>query len=80
MSVRVPSGEIRRTCHKGMNSWECPWDLDISTAGKQVVLEMTTDDGDKEPVLTVELRFDRDSAARVLDLFLAAMVEAGHRK
>jgi hypothetical protein len=80
MSVRVPSGEIRRTCHKGTSGWECPWDLDISTAGKQVILELTTDEAGKEPVLRVELRLDREDAGKVLDLFLAAMVEAGHQK
>jgi hypothetical protein len=80
MSVRVPSGEIRRTCHKGASGWECPWELDVSTAGKQVILELTTDDTEREPVLTVELRLDQESAGKVLDLFLAAMVEAGHQK
>ena len=49
-------------------------------AGKQVILELTTDDTEREPVLTVELRLDQESAGKVLDLFLAAMVEAGHQK
>ena len=80
MSVRVPFGEIRRTCHVGSSGRECPWDLDVSTAGKQVILELTTVDGEKEPSLTVELRLDRDNAGKLLDLFLAAMVEAGHQK
>ena len=64
----------------GNSGRECPWDLDVSTAGKQVILELTTDAGAKEPVLTVELRLDRESAGQLLDLFLAAMVEAGHQK
>ncbi|MGA2083374.1 MAG: hypothetical protein ABSH53_22605 [Holophaga sp.] len=79
MSVRVPSGEIRRICHKGTSGWDCRWELDVSTAGRQVILELTTDEEDREPVLQVELRLDREEAGRVLDLFLAAMVEAGHQ-
>jgi len=78
--VRVPSGEIRRTCHMGNSGREGPWVLDVATAGKQVILELTTDDQDKAPVLTVELRLDRENAGKLLDLFLAAMVEAGHQK
>ena len=80
MGVRIPSGEIRRTCHLGNAGRECPWELEVSTAGRQVVLELTTDDGGKEPVLTVALRLDRENAGKLLDLFLAAMVEAGHQK
>jgi hypothetical protein len=64
----------------GSSGRECAWDLDVSTAGKQVILELTTGDGEKEPVLSVELRLDRDNAGKLLDLFLAAMVEAGHQK
>jgi hypothetical protein len=64
----------------GSTGRECPWDLDVSTAGKQVLLELTTGDDEKEPVLTVELRLDRENAGKLLDLFLAAMVEAGHQK
>jgi len=64
----------------GTSGRECPWDLDVSTVGKQVILELTTDGGDKEPVLAVELRLDRENAGKLLDLFLAAMVEAGHQK
>ena len=80
MGVRVPSGEIRRTCRMGDSGRECPWDLDVTTAGKQVILELTTGDGEKEPALTVELRLDRENAGQLLDLFLAAMLEAGHQK
>jgi len=79
MSVRVSSGEIRRICHKGTSGYDCRWELDVATAGGQVILELTTDEEDREPVLQVELRLDREEAGRVLDLFLAAMVEAGHR-
>jgi len=64
----------------GSSGRECPWDLEVTTAGRQVVLELTTGDGDKDPLLTVELRLDRENAGRLLDLFLAAMVEAGHQK
>jgi hypothetical protein len=45
-----------------------------------VILELTTEEDDKEPILELELRLDREDAGKVLDLFLAAMVEAGHQK
>jgi len=80
MGVRVSSGEIRRTCQRGTFARGCSWDLDVSTAGKQVILELTTEEDDKEPILELELRLDREDAGKVLDLFLAAMVEAGHQK
>ena len=64
----------------GSSGRECPWDLDVSTAGRELILEMTTDAGEKEPVLTVELRLDQEKAGKLLDLLLAAMVEAGHQK
>ena len=63
----------------GNSSRECPWYLDVATVGKQVILELTTDDGERKPLLTVELRLDRENAGKFLDLFLAAMVEAGHQ-
>jgi hypothetical protein len=64
----------------GSSARKCPWDLDVSTAGKALILELTTESGEREPVLTVELRLDREQAGNLLDLLLAAMVEAGHRK
>jgi hypothetical protein len=79
MSVRVPTGEIRRTCQHGTSGWQCCWDLDLVTRGDQVVMELTTQNDDERPRLTVALPFDREQAEQVLDLFLAAMVEAGQR-
>ena len=44
------------------------------------MLELSTVNDDERPKLTVALRFDRERAEQVLDLFLAAMVEAGQRE
>lgn len=80
MSVRVPAGELRRTCHQGTSAWECSWKLDLATSGEEVVLELSTLNDDERPKLTLALRFDRERAEQVLDLFLAAMVKAGQRE
>jgi hypothetical protein len=80
MSVRVATGELRRTCHQGTSAWECSWKLDLATSGEEVVMELTTLNNDERPKLTLALRFDREQAEEVLDLFLAAMVKAGQRE
>jgi hypothetical protein len=80
MSVRVQSGELIRTCHMGASGWQCSWDLDITTRGDRVVLALTHDEDDHRPALTIKLNLERDEATEILDLFLAAMVDAGHRE
>jgi hypothetical protein len=42
MSVRVATGELRRTCHQGTSAWECSWKLDLATSGEEVVMELST--------------------------------------